>query len=176
MIMAGYEYMGEHAVPERLFHRHHPRQAGPQDVEEPRQFAGPARSHRQIRRRRLAFRRRCAARRWGRTCSSTRRTSNSAATSATSSGTRAASARCRAARCRARSIRRCSRSDDKWILHQARQRDPRSHRSARRIQIQRGGADALSFLLERVLRLVSRSEQGGAAGHGRSAQEQTRWR
>jgi valyl-tRNA synthetase len=28
-----------HAVQERLFHRHHPRQAGPQDVQDPRQFA-----------------------------------------------------------------------------------------------------------------------------------------
>jgi valyl-tRNA synthetase len=45
----------------------------------------------------------CGARRWGRTCSSTRRTSSWGATSATSSGTRAGSARCRAARCRGRS-------------------------------------------------------------------------
>jgi valyl-tRNA synthetase len=54
MIMAGYEFMGEPEFasptpfPECLFHRHHPRQAGAQDVQEPRQFARPARPHRQI--------------------------------------------------------------------------------------------------------------------------------
>ena len=39
-----------------------------------------------------------------------------------------------------------------------------NHRGARGIQI-RGGADALSFLLERVLRLVCRGLQGRSAGH-----------
>ena len=64
MIMAGLEFMrpGEsiaaHSVQERLFHRHHPRPAGPQDVEVPRQLARPARPHRQIRRRRPALRHR----------------------------------------------------------------------------------------------------------------------
>ena len=52
----GLRVHGGFAVPECLFHRHHPRQAGTQDVQEPRQFARPARSHRQIRRRRAPVR------------------------------------------------------------------------------------------------------------------------
>ena len=49
----------------------------------------------------------CAARRWVRTCCSTKRTSSWAVTSAISSGTLAASARCKAARCRARLSHAC---------------------------------------------------------------------
>ncbi len=41
---------GRDAVSQRLFHRHHPRQTGPQNVEVARQFARPARPHREVRR------------------------------------------------------------------------------------------------------------------------------
>ncbi len=47
---------GREAVRERLFHRHHPRRRRAQDVEIARQLARPARSHREIRRRRPAVR------------------------------------------------------------------------------------------------------------------------
>jgi valyl-tRNA synthetase len=115
MIMAGYEYMGELPFQERLFHRHHPRQTGPQDVQVARQLARPAGTHRQVRRRRPALRRHAQrAARSGHLFDE--RTSSSAATSATSSGTPAASARCRAARSRPRSTRALLSSDDKWIL------------------------------------------------------------
>jgi hypothetical protein len=53
----GLRIHGGHAVQECLFHRHHPRQAGAQNVQEPGQFAGPAGPHRQIRRGRAAVRR-----------------------------------------------------------------------------------------------------------------------
>jgi valyl-tRNA synthetase len=51
MIMAG-----RPALPQRLFHRHHPRQAGPQDVQDPRQFARSHRADQPLRRRRPALR------------------------------------------------------------------------------------------------------------------------
>ena len=38
----GLRVHGRPAVPQRLFHRHHPRQAGPQDEQEPGQFPRPA--------------------------------------------------------------------------------------------------------------------------------------
>ena len=57
MIMAGLRVHGPGAVPPRLFHRHHPRQTGAQDVQEPGQLARPAGPHRQIRGRRAALRR-----------------------------------------------------------------------------------------------------------------------
>jgi valyl-tRNA synthetase len=57
MIMAGYEFMGDLPFRKCLFHRHHPRQAGAQDVQEPRQFARPARPHREVRRGCVALRR-----------------------------------------------------------------------------------------------------------------------
>ncbi len=116
MIMAGFEYMGETAVQERLFHRHHPRQTGAQNVEVARQFTRPARPHRQVRRRRAALRRDAQRAARQRIFSSTKRTSSSAGTSARSSGTPRASGRCRAARPRRKSAPMLLTSDDKWIL------------------------------------------------------------
>ena len=46
MMMAGYEFMGECAVPRRVLQQHRARRAGPEDVEVARQLARPARRHR----------------------------------------------------------------------------------------------------------------------------------
>ena len=59
---------------------------------------------------------------------------------------------------------------NRWIAGETARTEARGAAGARRIQVQRGGGCALPVRLERVLRLVSRTDQADPHRHGRGGQ------
>ncbi len=180
MIMAGYEYNGRAAVPECLFHRHHPRQAGRKMSKSLGQFADPLDLIAKFGADALRFGVMRAAplgqdilfdeqnvelgrnfcnKLWN--ACRFRQMQGSAGGSPANEGVPPSSLKSKV-----KSNRRCFRAM-KVDFAQARRGHPRSDHRVERIQIQRRQAALYPLFLERILRLVCRGEQGGVLRHGR---------
>ena len=157
----GLRVHGRDAVPECLFHRHHPRQTGAQDVEVPRQFARSARPHRQVRRRRAALRR--DAQRAARAGHPLRRKERGARPQLLHEALeRRRFRQMQGGETEGEISPALLTSDDKWILLRLDAAIAEVSAALEEYRFTDADRGALSLLLERVLRLVSRGVEGVA--------------